>query len=61
MHSDQNVEKKQEVVVTEAMISAGLSEMSEHNYNVDTAYMLEAVFRAMCYAKSPASFTSSDK
>ncbi len=41
---------KGQIVVTPEMIVAGLEEFREHHYDIDTAYMLEAVFRVMSYA-----------
>jgi hypothetical protein len=42
--------KLPEIVVTAAMIEAGLGALREHHYAEDTLYMLECVFRAMAYA-----------
>lgn len=47
-----------EVEVTPAMIEAGLTEMGEHRFCGDLAYMVESVFRAMHYARRAASATS---
>jgi hypothetical protein len=44
-----------EMVVTGAMVDAGIAEFREHNYDGDVRYMLEAIFRAMAYANLEAS------
>ena len=38
-----------EIVVTEAMIEAGMSELKDHDYGEDIKYVLEVVYRAMFY------------
>ena len=52
----------EEIEVTAAMISAGLSELREHSFAEDAGYVLECVYRAMGYAtRASASETSASK
>lgn len=39
-----------EIVVTEAMVEAGMAELREHRMGDDPRYVLECVFRTMAYA-----------
>ena len=43
------------IVVTEAMVRAGLDEMNEHQYAEELGYVLECVYRAMAYESDSAS------
>jgi hypothetical protein len=48
-----------EIEVTPAMVAAGLDEFREHHFGGDIGYMLESIYRAMCYAaRAAASETS---
>ena len=48
-HVDESGDKS-EVVVTEAMIEAGLLELYDFNYSEDVRFVIESVYRAMAYA-----------
>jgi len=50
-----------EIVVTPAMIDAGLEEFRSYHYDSDSRLMLESVFRAMAYASVSASVTIPSK
>ena len=58
---DVSRERPPEIVVSPAMIDAGLEEFRSHHYGGDTRYMLESVFREMAYASVSASVISSSK
>ena len=49
MQNTQAIEKKQEIVVTDAMIDAGLDELSEFKFGEDFRFVIESVYRAMAY------------
>lgn len=51
----------EEVVVTEKMVDAGISEIREHQYLGDARYMVECLYRAMFYLSIDADSTNSDK
>ena len=50
-----------EIVVTDAMIEAGVDEFSQHRMCDDIKYVLESVFRAMSYSSLRASLISASK
>lgn len=61
MSSAQVIESTKEIVVTEAMIEAGVEEFTQHRMGDDIKYVLESVFRAMAYSSARASSISSLK
>ena len=60
-HKARERDRPAEIVVSPAMIEAGLEELRSHHYDGDSRCMLECVFRAMVYASVPASVIISSK
>lgn len=46
-----------EIEVTREMVEAGVAELREHHIGDDLGYAVEAVFRAVAYLSTSASFT----
>jgi hypothetical protein len=57
-HDTESGDRPVLIEVTPQMVEAGLSELREHHFGGDLAYIVECVFRAMVYARDSASTTS---
>lgn len=50
-----------QIIVTSAMVDAGMEELREHHWGDDLRHVLESVYRAMAYVSLPASSTKDSK
>ena len=54
-------QNRDEIIVTEHMVSAGLNEIRRHQFDADLPYVVECVFRSMAYPSLEASSTICSK